>query len=99
MKNNLLYLFSLLLNFLLISPASGSTYEEDRSFLQMALKQSALGVKELKAFEDPFSGKNNFMIPNHKAPWAGNYFPMKKRRNRSTVAREVNSIDSKSFLW
>jgi hypothetical protein len=58
------------------SVAQAQSYTEEMQHLIKALQDSRFSTRELEAFQDPFKGKVVFRLPEDRAPWAGNYFPM-----------------------
>jgi hypothetical protein len=58
--------------------AAPTPYANDFNGLFQALEQSRFSTRELWDFQNPLVGPANFILPEKRAPWAGNYFAMYK---------------------
>ena len=59
-----------------VSTANAGYYGNDFNRLIGALEVAGLNTQGLWKLQDPTLGKNEFILPQDAAPWAGNYFPM-----------------------
>lgn len=57
--------------------ALAASYFEDLQNLRTALEISNFSSTKLNDYKNPLLGQNQFQLPEKKAPWAGNFFPMK----------------------
>lgn len=57
--------------------ALAGSYSEDLEYLKNALKISRFSDRDLPAFQNPSKGQSQFRLDAKRAPWAGNFFPMK----------------------
>ncbi len=53
-------------------------FDTDLHFLFNASIQSEFSTDLLQDFQNPYKGYGRYLLTEDRAPWAGNYFPMKK---------------------
>lgn len=65
--------------FLLVSSSSlAADFQQDFDQLKYATRIANIQTRDLEKYLDPTQGPISFRLSDRRAPWAGNYFPMKE---------------------
>jgi hypothetical protein len=85
-----------------LTEAEAGTYQDDMNFFSSAIANSRFSDRRIVEFENPQVGKTQFILPESRAPWAGNYFPMAKggiaHRWQSGTGVDLKALPSREEL-